>query len=960
MHARAHAVILLVLAVVPLWSADWYVAPGGNDAASGSQAEPLATISQALTRSGGGDRILLQRGGTWRGSFSIGGGRQLLAYGSGANPVVTTSTVVTMSGTWPTNPTVRTGGVTSEALALWVNGTFQPMARYPNSGYLQTATGTSLNAIAIASPASRASGRWTGAQVRWHRWHWFWEARTITSDGGSSGSLGLSDRALTATGASVDPQEEGLVGVPSGFFVCKDLDELDAPGEWFSDASAVYVYPPAGVDAGSMVVEVASDDAHITVDGATVRGIDFRRFAVNAVEVNNASTIEDCTFAEIGDSAISTSWNSAPLVVRGCVFRDVRNCGVTVLQDPASSGTRIERNLFQRIGVERGYGGSGTWHHVGVLANMGDIEITLNRMVDIGYAGILLGNTPGNIARRNVIVRSMSTSNDGAGIYTFKGPNTMSENIVLDARGDQTAAEPFFPFGNGIWPEFLDRISDSAIEDNTIAGCNGSGIALINNVSCDINRNVLFDNLNAGLLLDVTDNTGAQGHTIDDNVFVNLATTNRLPVEGTIASWYLDNLKPAAGVLYANTITINDVTYPADMDYGLMRRSSFVAPSGTHLARASNGTVFASIADLVSAESDWVQNTGNQSTQNAVLLINDTEVTTAMTVPAGSWTRTDGTAVAGTVTIDAFRSVVLVSNGTALTTPVYRTASGIDWRLSEPTQQPLLAVAAMAVARGGAPVSDAGIDAVTGSVAGVGSVLSYGISNLGSSSLAITTPVSLTPSGCTISAITQPAASVGSTPTTLAFTVTPAAAGAWSVQVVIVSNDPDGDYTWTISGSATAAPEPEIGVARGATSITDGGSDTLGGTAAGTGSQLAYTISNSGSAVVTLTSPVTATPVGNCTVTVSSQPAASIAAGGSGNLVLSVTPNAAGAWSFDVAVASTDGDENPYTWTVSGTASAPGTASTGTVGGGGGGACGAGLSGVMLLAWAGLFLRRRR
>ena len=53
---------------------------------------------------------------------------------------------------------------------------------------------------------------------------------------------------------------------------------------------------------------------------------------------------------------------------------------------------------------------------------------------------------------------------------------------------------------------------------------------------------------------------------------------------------------------------------------------------------------------------------------------------------------------------------------------------------------------------------------------------------------------------------------------------------------------------------------------------------------------------------------------------VTTQPAASIAAAGSGTLVVTVTPTAAGAWSFTLSAASNDSNENPYNWTVSGTA----------------------------------------
>ena len=53
---------------------------------------------------------------------------------------------------------------------------------------------------------------------------------------------------------------------------------------------------------------------------------------------------------------------------------------------------------------------------------------------------------------------------------------------------------------------------------------------------------------------------------------------------------------------------------------------------------------------------------------------------------------------------------------------------------------------------------------------------------------------------------------------------------------------------------------------------------------------------------------------------INTQPAASVAAGNSTGLVVTVTPTAAGAWSFNLSVGNNDSNENPYNWSVSGTA----------------------------------------
>ena len=55
-----------------------------------------------------------------------------------------------------------------------------------------------------------------------------------------------------------------------------------------------------------------------------------------------------------------------------------------------------------------------------------------------------------------------------------------------------------------------------------------------------------------------------------------------------------------------------------------------------------------------------------------------------MAVPAGSWTWPDGSAVGPTITLQPWRSAVLVTASTVAPSPPYYAASGIDWRADSP------------------------------------------------------------------------------------------------------------------------------------------------------------------------------------------------------------------------------------------------------------------------------------
>ena len=153
-----------------------------------------------------------------------------------------------------------------------------------------------------------------------------------------------------------------------------------------------------------------------------------------------------------------------------------------------------------------------------------------------------------------------------------------------------------------------------------------------------------------------------------------------------------------------------------------------------------------------------------------------------------------------------------------------------------------------------------------------------------------------------------------------------------------------------ISPSAPPGTTPEIAVTRGG-AIADGGSDTVTGTVAGSGTTLTYTIANRGDVALSIgaTGAITGT---NCSVVVTTAAASSVAAGASTTLRLTVTPTAAGTWSFPVSFATNDANENPTNWTVSGTATMSGTSggtSGGTPNADGGGRCGFGGALVLVL-----------
>jgi parallel beta-helix repeat protein len=505
MTTRLSRLVLLALWLAPsaALAADWHVAPGGKDTNDGSKGKPLATLAEAVKKAAKADRILLERGGAYQvADLAIGKELTVTAYGSGAAPVITASDEVTLAGSWSKDSKVRTGNVAERVVACFVDGRFVRRARYPNFPDVLFTDGdngdSTIKDAQLAQRPGVTAGRWTGAQVRWRRWSWHWERRLI-QDHSAADTLKLSaDGRVTNV---------GNVGDGSGYFIDGDLDELDAPGEWHWQSGKLYVYPPSWANPATMKVTVVTTSetapwikiedvkAGVTASAkATFRGVHFSMFHGTALKISGPATVERCTFSEIGETGVRYTWNAQPFTVRESVFRDIRNVGVQGWADPnGATGSLIERNLFHRIGVEKGYGGNGPWHAAGaILGNGKTVTFRLNRVVDTGYCGIILGS-PGMVVERNVFVRTMSTLNDGGAVYTNCDASVIRDNIILDTLGDLSTSHPWYPLGSGIWPEFLSEFKKTQIVGNTVYGSNGQGIFLPNNYECTVTDNVLLE-----------------------------------------------------------------------------------------------------------------------------------------------------------------------------------------------------------------------------------------------------------------------------------------------------------------------------------------------------------------------------------------------------------------------------------------------------------------------------------
>ena len=141
--------------------------------------------------------------------------------------------------------------------------------------------------------------------------------------------------------------------------------------------------------------------------------------------------------------------------------------------------------------------------------------------------------------------------------------------------------------------------------------------------------------------------------------------------------------------------------------------------------------------------------------------------------------------------------------------------------------------------------------------------------------------------------------------------------GPFSLDLSLANNDGDEDpYNVTISGTGTGGL-PEIDVQRAGTAIPDDGADPVGTPGVGT-VHLTYTLDNSAGTAALNVTGVTASNLTNVGNVIVSPGSLSVPALAAGSVDLSFDVLADGPFSFDLAVASDDGDENPYDIHISG------------------------------------------
>ncbi|MBN2103073.1 choice-of-anchor D domain-containing protein [bacterium] len=200
------------------------------------------------------------------------------------------------------------------------------------------------------------------------------------------------------------------------------------------------------------------------------------------------------------------------------------------------------------------------------------------------------------------------------------------------------------------------------------------------------------------------------------------------------------------------------------------------------------------------------------------------------------------------------------------------------------------------------------------------------IRNEGNADLSLTgTPIVAISGSSDFTISTQPASSTvsaGGGTETFIISFNPSSTGVKSATVSISNNDPDEHpYTFDVQGEGISVPEMDLSQA--GTPIADGGTYTYSNTEVGSTRDIIFTINNTGSSDLTLTTPLSITGADAGEFSIQAQPAGPVTGGGSTTFTVRFAPTSAGTKNALISIANNDSDENPYDLNLQGTATVP-------------------------------------
>lgn len=514
------AVYTLAFAPEALAQTHYYVdsswpTPGGT----GGEFDPFQTIDAlniAVGNIPSGATVHLKRGGVYVGQINVDADAtnvNIVAdpeLSDAPKPVLYGSIeATTWHGTGPVYWTELPTGAT--ARYVYKDGELQPLARYPNTGWMKNGVYTP-GLIEPHSTTPLPSGLVIdGAELVIRSYNWQYELEpVVTRD--------AQDRIQLLGNVQLELNNDGENTYDWGFFMQGTAPLADVPGEWYFDNTTDRVYFYNGANP-PQDVRISIHDYGVNIPGGptgswgiNVRNIQFMHQMEAGIGLRGSQggvwdvEVTDCIF-----SGMYRGINDGNTVVTlgGSEFSNntFLNCFDGAIRSYAGGTTTIRNNALLDIGLVPGLGMSGFGGHIGIRATGENLILDQNTLINIGYAGISVEGRAS--ITHNTVHRSLAILNDGGAIqFDFTDQMLIDGNIIagmgdpavnlqssasVNAAG--TAYSAYEQISYGIY--FGDKdIQNVTVQNNVISGCD-KGIHVDHSLcseNAQILNNTLFNN----------------------------------------------------------------------------------------------------------------------------------------------------------------------------------------------------------------------------------------------------------------------------------------------------------------------------------------------------------------------------------------------------------------------------------------------------------------------------------
>ncbi|WP_404307368.1 right-handed parallel beta-helix repeat-containing protein [Neorhodopirellula lusitana] len=389
------AIALQLVSSTAIQGGELFVAPSGNDSNPGTQSAPFATLhkaKQVIAANGNSESVHVHvANGTYYLPETLiftpadsGTQDAPVLYQAESEGGVVLSGGLRLDLTWQPYRDGILMAQTPVGLSidqLFVNGTNQRMARYPN--FDATKKTEAYQGFAADAFSKERAATWadpTGGYIhamhraRWGGYHYRINGKDdkgeVTYEGGW--------------------QNNRPMGMHKDYRMVENIfEELDAPGEWFhnADKNILYHIPTPGTDLAKANIEVVrlgnlvefrgSEDKpvqHITLKGFTVRHSartfmdtkepllrsDWAIYRGGAFMLTGTHDIQilDCEFDQVGGNAIFANNYNRRVLVKGCHIHDTGASGVCFVGDPDAVRDPLfaygQKNDLSKIDRKRG------------------------------------------------------------------------------------------------------------------------------------------------------------------------------------------------------------------------------------------------------------------------------------------------------------------------------------------------------------------------------------------------------------------------------------------------------------------------------------------------------------------------------------------------------------------------------------------------------------------------------